>query len=74
VQALRDFRRDDMLRNAVERGSHNLYQELSPPVAEVIREHESLRTLTRWSRTPIACSVSRPKTALGLLLGMCALA
>ncbi len=74
MQALRDFRRDYMLGNAVGRGSHSLYQEGSPPVADVIREHESLRTLTRWSLTPIVCSVSRPKTALGLLLGMYALA
>ena len=29
------------------------YYQLSPPLAEIIRERPSIRKLTRWSLTPI---------------------
>jgi len=73
VQALRDFRRDYMLKNSLGRGFHVFYQEYSPPLANLIREHESLRTLTRLALTPVVYSISRPRTALGVVFGLCLL-
>ena len=52
VKVLRNFRDEQLMTNAAGRKFVELYYEISPPIADFIRENETLRTMTRWSLIP----------------------
>lgn len=39
--------------NIIGKAFVSLYYKGSPPIAEYIRQHETLRTVTRWALTPV---------------------
>jgi len=53
VVVLRRFRDQHLMTNSPGRQLVKAYYQLSPPLAEFIRERPSIRKLTRWSLTPI---------------------
>ncbi len=57
VRVLRDFRDNTLLTNRSGRMLVEMYYALSPPVANYIAKHETLRTLTRWYLTPMVYMV-----------------
>jgi hypothetical protein len=68
VQILRDFRDTWLLTNAPGRAFVSLYYRLSPPVAECISQHGTLRLLVRLQLTPIILAIAHPAAAGALLL------
>ena len=68
VMALRHFRDDYLLTNAVGRALVAFYYRTSPPIASYISERETLRTLTRWVLTPVVLVVEYPLGGASLLL------
>lgn len=64
---LRHFRDEYLLTNRAGRAFVRFYYTHSPPIADYIAEHESLRLLTRISLTPLVFTVKHPGAALYML-------
>jgi len=52
VKVLRDFRDRFLLSNQIGRAFVNIYYSYSPPLAEFIANHKSIRMLVRWGLLP----------------------
>jgi len=70
VKVLRDFRDKYLQTNVPGKIFVELYYKYSPPIAEYIKDHESLRTITRWTLTPIVYGVKYPKGSLIIVISM----
>jgi hypothetical protein len=57
VETLRDFRDEKLLTNKVGKEFVEVYYKVSPPIADVIRDHDSLRAITRVALRPIIYAV-----------------
>jgi hypothetical protein len=70
VQALRDFRDTVLLTNTAGRTLVGLYYRLSPPLADIIRQHAMLRAGVRLFLTPVVYVVQQPWTSLFAFLAL----
>ncbi len=68
VTILRRFRDDVLLASAPGTAFVRLYYRVSPPIADRIRDHEHLRSITRWFLTPVVYGVKYPGTSGVILL------
>ena len=70
VMVLRHFRDNILLKSKLGTAFVNFYYRYSPPIAEFIRQHSSLRYLVRIALTPVIFAVEYPRMALlfGLLI------
>ncbi len=64
VESLRSFRDRFLLTNPVGRVFVAFYYHYSPPIADIIRRHEKLRTITRWVLTPVVFTTEYPVISL----------
>ncbi len=74
VQILRTFRDTRLLTNAPGRAFVNLYYRLSPPVADFIAQHETLKILVRLLLTPIVLMAGNLMLTSVLFISMSGLA
>ncbi|HLA04506.1 MAG TPA: CFI-box-CTERM domain-containing protein [Syntrophales bacterium] len=72
VLLLRNFRDSRLLTNAPGRAFVSFYYRHSPPVADYIARHESLRTATRLALTPVVFGVKHPLAMAFIIVCMIA--
>lgn len=70
VEVLRDFRDSMLLTNKLGKVFVNFYYSTSPPIADYIAKHESLKMATRWALTPLVYGIKYPGVAVMTLLGL----
>lgn len=70
VQTLREFRDRVLMRHRAGRAFVDLYYRYSPPIANLIARHESLKIATRVALTPVIYTVMHPFAASVFLLGV----
>ncbi|MBI4825686.1 MAG: hypothetical protein HY807_04620 [Nitrospirae bacterium] len=70
VEVLRDFRDNILLTNKLGKVFVNFYYSTSPPIADYIARHESLKMATRWVLTPLVYGIKYPGVAVMTLLGL----
>jgi PKD repeat protein len=61
VKVLREFRDEYLLTHKIGQALVAFYYQTSPPIADYIAQHDTLRTTTRWILTPIVYSIAYPK-------------
>ncbi|MFQ5901103.1 MAG: CFI-box-CTERM domain-containing protein [Thermodesulfobacteriota bacterium] len=70
VEVLKLFRDEYLLTNSIGKVFVSFYYKTSPPIADFIRKHETLRTITRWVLTPLVYGVKYPGGTLMILIGL----
>jgi len=73
VEVLRGFRDKYLLTNPIGKSLVEFYYVVSPPIADYIKGHETLRTTIRWILTPVVYGVKYPLVTLmlgGFVIGM----
>jgi len=70
VVTLRRFRDDHLMKSEIGRGLVHLYYRYSPPLADYIRERDSLRAATRWALWPVVAVVKHPESSAAIMLLM----
>jgi hypothetical protein len=68
VQTLRMFRDEYLLTNTMGRKMVAYYYRYSPPIANYLKQHPSLATLTRWLLTPLVYGIAYPIAAGNIIL------
>lgn len=72
VMVLRHFRDDVLLQNELGTAFVKFYYKHSPPIADFIAHHDTLRMLLRFALTPVIFAVKYPLVAgVFFLLGLC---
>jgi hypothetical protein len=67
VMMLRNFRDNYLMKNSAGKLLvEDVYYRYSPPLADFIAKHETLRTMTRIALTPIVYSVKYPFVFFGV--------
>lgn len=74
VMVLREFRDNYLLTNTPGRAFVSFYYSVSPPIADFIREHDTLRTATRFALTPVVYGIEYPGGTLMFGLAICVIA
>jgi hypothetical protein len=69
VKTLREFRDRFLLTNPVGKAFVDLYSTCSPPVADFIASHDTVRLMIRWSLLPVV-GVSWMSINIGLTITM----
>jgi hypothetical protein len=73
VYVLRQFRDHVLLKNAMGKAFVKFYYKHSPPFADYIRQHDSLRMITRWALTPLIFGIQYPWMSAVLIIAMVAI-
>ena len=73
VQVLRDFRDNHLLTSPIGRVLVGFYYRTSPPIADYIKRHETLRKITRWALIPLVITIKYP-IVIGIIIGIGGLA
>jgi hypothetical protein len=74
VMVLRSFRDNVLLTNPIGASFVDLYYRVSPPVADFIARHETLKVAVRYSLTPIVYGLKHPVLAGSLAMMMTGIA
>jgi uncharacterized repeat protein (TIGR01451 family) len=67
VTVLREFRDDHLLTNSIGTALVQFYYRTSPPIAAFIEQHEELRSVVRWSLTPLVYAIAYPWKVMSTL-------
>jgi len=70
VKLLRAFRDEYLLPHVLGRTVVNYYYQMSPPIANFIQQHETLKLITRILLTPVVFAIGYPKTALFIAINI----
>jgi len=70
VMTLRRFRDERLLKSGTGREFVRLYYRYSPPIADYIRERDSLRAVVRAGLWPLVFVVKHPESFFGVMLGL----
>ncbi|MFN3739139.1 MAG: M6 family metalloprotease domain-containing protein [Thermodesulfovibrionales bacterium] len=68
VQILRVWRDKYLMTNAIGRRFVEFYYRISPPIANIISRHESLKIATRIMLTPLVYSIQYPQIAIIIIV------